>query len=591
MKVQWYGPTVLALACALALAGCGNGDRTGHVEAEKIAKPREEYPTTPVQGRNWRVPGIGMEFAHVAPGTFQMGTDTGEPNEGPPRKIRISRGFWIGRYEVTQEEFVPLMAWAPGAFESPRAPVSGVARETVQRYCELLTERERGGGRLPLGYEYRMPTEAEWEYAARGGSKSRGTVYSGSDVPNEVAWYAGNSPGRPGEVGGRNPNELGIRDMSGNVGEMCFGVCSEEWYARCPVADPVGLGFKDCVARGGNWESSSDDLRVTVREWYWSGQSSPRVGVRLCLGPRTDGAGMEPTPPGGGVEPAPETVADTEDRTIGTPSQGMEWTVPGIGLTLVPVEAGAFEMGRDRAAGEMLFRPDLAAMPAHPVRISRPYWIGKLEVSNAEHAALMEDKPLAEKYRSYPRMDNWYDATLFCVRLTGRERRAGRLPGGYEYRLPTEAEWEYAARGGSKSRGCAYSGSDDPDEVAWYKVTSGGGNAREIQPVGGRKPNELGIHDMSGNVAEWCLDRYDATFYAVSPEVDPLCTRGPGTDEHASSIRGSNVYGFGPGGDGYESASFMSSARVTWRDKLYRSHHWAGFRVCLAPAIRYRSPE
>ncbi|HEY84898.1 MAG TPA: formylglycine-generating enzyme family protein [Chloroflexi bacterium] len=120
-----------------------------------------------------------------------------------------------------------------------------------------------------------------------------------------------------------------------------------------------------------------------------------------------------------------------------------------------------------------------------------------------------------------------YEAIAFCNWLsekeglipcyTGRKKATRCDFSANGYRLPTEAEWEYAARGGPLSRGCQYAGSDDPDEVAWYDENSGG----ELHPVGQKKPNELGLYDMSGNMWDWCWDWYDSDYYNSSPEADP----------------------------------------------------------------------
>jgi formylglycine-generating enzyme required for sulfatase activity len=281
-------------------------------------------------------------------------------------------------------------------------------------------------------------------------------------------------------------------------------------------------------------------------------------------------------------------LPDETEGDAGQPAAGNEWTVPGIGTVLLPVEAGSFEMG---------------GKPVHTVRISRPYWIGKFEFTNEEYQALTGDDSVAEKYRALPRLYNWYDAALLCARLTGRERRAGRLPRGYEYRLPTEAEWEYAARGGSLSKGYEYSGSNDVSEVAWHggngPLESGPArNADGIRPVGGRKPNELGAHDMSGNVPEWCLDTYNDAFYAVSPEVDPLCVVGSrtlmgyGPNGYAPSLedeavaRGAGIVLF-QRALAYQEVTRPGSTRVGARCRMSRIRMLAGFRICLGPVVEH----
>ena len=163
---------------------------------------------------------------------------------------------------------------------------------------------------------------------------------------------------------------------------------------------------------------------------------------------------------------------------------------------------------------------------------------------------------------------SWKDAMAFCKKLTKRERQAGHLPEGYIYRLPTEAEWEYVMRGGHKSEErYKYSGSDNIDKVAWYGDNSSG----HTHVVGQKQPNELEIHDMSGNVYEWCYDWFDSGYYGDNSREDPV------NISRASSrvIRG---------GSWINAAQYCRSAnRHSWYPDY--THYYIGFRVVLAPEI------
>ncbi len=152
----------------------------------------------------------------------------------------------------------------------------------------------------------------------------------------------------------------------------------------------------------------------------------------------------------------------------------------------------------------------------------------------------------------------------FCKKLTERERTEGRLPVGYEFTLPTEAQWEYAARGGHKSNGYhVYSGSDSLDDVGWYEDNSD----RSTQPVGEKRPNELGLYDMSGNVYEWCRDCYGG--YPSGSVTDPA---GPSSGS-SRVLRG---------GSWCDDARRCRSACRSYGGPSYRYYYY-GFRVALAP--------
>ena len=177
------------------------------------------------------------------------------------------------------------------------------------------------------------------------------------------------------------------------------------------------------------------------------------------------------------------------------------FTVKGVTFKMILVNHGTFTMGSTLEKPKTL---------AHKVTISKDYYMGETPVTQALWQAVMGDNPSEFKGDNNP-VENvsWNDCQEFINKLN---RLTGR-----KFRLPTEAEWEFAARGGNKSNHTQYAGSSDIDEVAWCKSNSGG----KTHPVAQKKPNELGLYDMSGNVREWCNDRYDADYYAKSPSTDP----------------------------------------------------------------------
>ena len=211
-----------------------------------------------------------------------MGSNYGYSDERPIHRVTISKSFWIGKYEVTQKEYKALMNSNPSALKGDKNPVERVSWYDAVKFCEKLTAHERNAGRLPSGYKYRLPTEAEWEYAALGGTKSRGFKYSGSDDIGAVAWYDDNSDNKSHIVGKKQPNELGIYDMSGNVFEWC-----QDWRGNYPsdsVTDPEGLSSGSLrIIRGGSWFSIAGHCRLVYRGHCLPLNDGNSLGFRVCL--------------------------------------------------------------------------------------------------------------------------------------------------------------------------------------------------------------------------------------------------------------------------------------------------------------------
>ncbi len=265
-------------------------DSDAKAKIANLKNQAESYLKTlyigPLKGKDWTMPGLGMKFAYVAPGSFQMGSNNGDSDEKPVHRVTISRGYWIGKYEVTQSEYQSIMGSNPSNFKGGSLPVETVSWNDAVKFCKKLTERERLAERLPSGYEFRLPTEAEWEFAARGGDKSRGYKYSGSDNIDNVAWYESNSGSKTHEVGTKSGNELGIYDMSGNVWEWCL----DDWHSNYNGAPSNGSRWGNGsgsrrVIRGGSWDSHARDCRSALRYNFSPGNTLNLLGFRVAIAP------------------------------------------------------------------------------------------------------------------------------------------------------------------------------------------------------------------------------------------------------------------------------------------------------------------
>ena len=214
------------------------------------------------------------EMIFVEGGTFQMGSSNGEIDEQPVHTIELS-SFSIGKYELTQAQWKAVMGSNPSEFVGcENCPVENVSWDDVQKFIFKLN--------LLTGKSYRLPTEAEWEYAARGGKKSLGFVYSGSNDIGAVAWYSENASYKTHPVGLKKTNELAICDMSGNVWEWCSD--SYDSYASERQVNPKGpISGSLHVLRGGSWDDIASYCRSTYRDKSGSSTRYICYGFRLVL--------------------------------------------------------------------------------------------------------------------------------------------------------------------------------------------------------------------------------------------------------------------------------------------------------------------
>jgi formylglycine-generating enzyme required for sulfatase activity len=229
------------------------------------------------------MPVLTMEFVYVEPGSFQMGSDSGDNDEKPVHAVQISQGFWMGKCEVTQAQYQLVMGVNPSYFQGADLPVERVSWDDAMVFCDRLTKQEHLAERLQPGQVYRLPTEAEWEYAARGGSRSQGYKYAGSNILEEVAWSSSNSGRKTHPVAQKTANELDLYDMSGNVSEWC-----QDWYAdsyrNVPSVDPAGPSSgRSRVVRGCSWSYSPRYCRSIDRNSRLPGNRRNFMGFRVAL--------------------------------------------------------------------------------------------------------------------------------------------------------------------------------------------------------------------------------------------------------------------------------------------------------------------
>jgi formylglycine-generating enzyme required for sulfatase activity len=403
-------------------------------------------------------------------------------------------------------------------------PVSNINWYDVVKWCNARSEKE---GKTPVYMSngvvykmgqvtptevasangYRLPREAEWEFAARGGTQTQGYTYSGSNDLNSVGWYGANSNDAAHQVGLKQANELGIFDMSGNLWEYCW--------------DLYDSSTSDRRHRGGAF-ANDESPNVTARLSYRGHAFHPynnhsSLGFRVAL------------------SSVPEMVL-VSGGTLPASS----------GLGALPVDT--FYIGKTEVTWS-----EWQTVRAWAVTN------GYTDLANVG-TGIGDNYPVTTV--------NWHDVVKWC---NARSEKQGRTPvymtgasvyrtgtvsdpqvvsAANGYRLPTEAEWEFAARGGTQRQGYTYSGSNDLNAVGWYTANSGDA----VKEVGKKLANELGIFDMSGNFFEWCGSWY------------------PGQEGNKRVIRGGAFY------------YLASSCTVSYRDYIepVQRYNHSGFRVALS---------
>jgi formylglycine-generating enzyme required for sulfatase activity len=437
--------------------------------------------------------------------------ESGEPNmvlvqggtlpAGSALANQTVSAFHIARFETTWAEWKQVRTWAVangytdlanvGQGSADNHPVRNVSWYDSVKWLNAKSQMEgfmpvysvngttyKTGQFIPTllatANGYRLPAEAEWEWAARGGVLSQGYTYSGSNDPNQTAWYNGNINGKFGSkpVGTKLPNELGIHDMSGNVWEFVWNPASPADSYRIP--------------RGGMWNTGLGNLALNTRKVNNADYNEiVNWGFRYARNATGDMVTVQ-----GGTLPGSYGLTQQEVQAFQIGRTEVTWD------EWQTVRTWAVSNGYTDLAGV-----GQGSAANHPVR--NVSWYDVVKWSNAK--SQMEG--LAPVYSVNGTV---YKNGLFVP--TPNSTANG-------YRLPGEAEWEWAARGGIVSKGYSYSGGNNLAEVGWYRGNSEGAlvdlsstlaNSKAgtgTWPVAQKKPNELGLFDMSGNISEWCWDK------------------------------------------------------------------------------------
>ena len=514
-----------------------------HLHTSKSLATRHREPG---EERDFEIaPGVMMKMCWIPPGEFVMGSpedEAGHEDDEKQHRVTINQGFWLGKYQVTQEQWETVMGSNPSGFKGANLPVDSVSWSDISRRGGFLATVNRFVA--PEG-RFFIPTEAQWEYACRAGTTT--SLNSGNDLTSdagtcqnldEVAWYCKNSGVMTHPGGLKKGNAWGLYDMHGNLSEWC-----EDWYGDYrtePLSDPRGPDSGSMrVMRGGGWSCDVAGCRSASRGWdrpdisaflyvgvrvaRSSGESGHEDACEIISLPSTGLVSLQDGRTPARSEIISRSLAHTQAINVLSASEShagaeREFEIaPGARIVMCWIPPGEFLMGSPE---DEVGREDNETQ--HLVTITRGFWLAKTLTTQEQWEAVMGYNPCVGGIKGdLPTVNvNWIDICGDKTRSEGFIDAANKMASVNErFDLPTEAQWEYACRAGNTG---ALPG--DLDELAWYsKVTEGpfffGSKVGEHQ-VAQKRPNPWGLHDMHGNVWEWCKDWYGD--YSDCEVVNPL---------------------------------------------------------------------
>jgi formylglycine-generating enzyme required for sulfatase activity len=504
---------------------------------------RANDPRQPGETRKITLPGgAEMEMVWCPPGAFMMGSPKGTEGakaDETEHRVTLTEGFWMAKTEVTRQQWKSVMGSVPQESQGDNFPVSRVTWQQCRIFCS------KSG--------LSLPTEAQWEYACRAGTTGS---YGGTGTLDEMGWFSGNSGKEHHPVGQKKANAWGLFDMHGNVCEWCWDSYPDAYsigirYSRDSVTNPVcNYPSLERVVRGGYTSSSANQCRSAFPMRTEKTNVFATVGFRpVCreLESRAQTTALVIYSLGEGKEAG-------ETKTVPLPN--------GATMDFVWCPPGTFLMGRRVEAkdgGRLTWNQRNERQ--HQVTLTAGFWMAKTEVTQAQWLSVMEANPSRFKGNTLP-VENatWEECREFCE-MFGLE-------------LPTEAQWEYACRAGSTG---AFSGTEPLDELGWYNDNSKG----QTHPVGMKKPNAWGFHDMHGNVSEWCAD-----WFAPYPSKDAVKNpKGPASEPKISYERSSHVFR----GGGWESGEVECRSPTRGRGRQIEDYQFsAGRYVQRSPNVGFR---
>jgi serine/threonine protein kinase len=228
------------------------------------------------------LPELDLSLIYLPSGQVMVQNSANEKKIAYP--VVIKKHFWMGQYEVTQAQYEKIMGHNLSNFKGLKFPVENITWPDAIEFCQRVTEQERQKKRLPIGYVYRLPTEAEWFYAAQGASTQNNFAFSGNNNPNYYAWYIANSNDCTHQVGSKNPNKLGLYDMSGNVWELCSFNKEEK-----DNDTNHSKFYKDnMIIKGGSWNSEAYDATINTKYFCSADIKLNDIGFRIVLAPNIE---------------------------------------------------------------------------------------------------------------------------------------------------------------------------------------------------------------------------------------------------------------------------------------------------------------